>query len=710
MAETRIESLDAAQAAQSRLKAQAAAAPAPYQDHYMPGGDVAATDAAEAVDEAAQPDGFRTWLVESRIGFGSETATGQAAQRGMAVGQRLAYRRETLDYGNFDLQIDARHTTGSDATLGGIGSLGYASSATSNRFTLRNSGLPLGDGRFVDSALGDIHSELTPGLTRNYRLSLGSASVRGASVRVFEDGTDLRAGFGERGDMAGGPYPGFEKSQGTLGWIGVTRRIDSRWTASAQIDQANNIPATDVDPVSGLGTGSRNVTSWASSLAYGGDGDGADDGPFKLRATLLGSHTSSADPSVPSATAQGLSLEASLRTGRYKQEFGVYSGQPDLFFGDYALATGTRTAYWRVDHSAGRMSWGAGVDLDRAAADATFTPVAYRRTGVSGNVQYQLDRNSSLGGSLSVYRLHYDYAAGDTASADDGSGSRSFNGNLYYQTRFFDWPASRFSLTAQGNHQIVYGSNPATGQELQWEQDWIGGRFDSMRPQLTTTLGYARDQSNGAASYYPTASVQMRWWMDDSFNMSANLRYSSQSGQLYTSQGLSGSFTADKALSDGWHVGVAIDLNQARNTVLPTSALGPQVYRSNEKTVSVYLRWDGSAGKAYALAGMRHGTSDAGSGRIDGRVFLDANRDGLPQSGEGGANHVEVLLDGRDPVTTDRDGRFEFPLVSPGHHQLSLTPDTVPLPWGAADEGGVSVDVPLRGRVAALIPVVKVGE
>ena len=90
-------------------------------------------------------------------------------------------------------------------------------------------------------------------------------------------------------------------------------------------------------------------------------------------------------------------------------------------------------------------------------------------------------------------------------------------------------------------------------------------------------------------------------------------------------------------------------------------------------------------------------------------MFFDANRDGEAQIGEGGAANVEVLLDGRYRTTTDRDGRFEFPMVGTGRHQLTLTLDSVPLPWGVASDGGVSVDVPLRGQATAEIPVVKVG-
>ncbi|RYF74974.1 MAG: hypothetical protein EOO22_05840 [Comamonadaceae bacterium] len=68
------------------------------------------------------------------------------------------------------------------------------------------------------------------------------------------------------------------------------------------------------------------------------------------------------------------------------------------------------------------------------------------------------------------------------------------------------------------------------------------------------------------------------------------------------------------------------------------------------------------------------------------------------------------MLDGRYRTTTDRDGRFEFPLVTTGRHQLTLTPETVSLPWGAALDAGVSVDVPLRGQATTGIPVIKVGQ
>ena len=91
-------------------------------------------------------------------------------------------------------------------------------------------------------------------------------------------------------------------------------------------------------------------------------------------------------------------------------------------------------------------------------------------------------------------------------------------------------------------------------------------------------------------------------------------------------------------------------------------------------------------------------------------MFYDANRDGEQQAGEVGVAGVEVVLDGRYRTVTDRDGQFEFPVVPTGHHRLSLTQESVPLPWGASGDNTSSVHVPLRGQASASIAVVKVSE
>ena len=103
MAEARIESLDRNQAEQARLKALSDGAAPAYQDRFMDPDEIAQSAATEP--EAEQPEGFRAWVVESRLGLGDSRTTGYGRQRATEIGQRLEYRRETLNY----VQAEGRH-------------------------------------------------------------------------------------------------------------------------------------------------------------------------------------------------------------------------------------------------------------------------------------------------------------------------------------------------------------------------------------------------------------------------------------------------------------------------------------------------------------------------------------------------------------------------------------------------------------------------
>ncbi|RYF33631.1 MAG: hypothetical protein EOO21_05575 [Comamonadaceae bacterium] len=221
----------------------------------------------------------------------------------------------------------------------------------------------------------------------------------------------------------------------------------------------------------------------------------------------------------------------------------------------------------------GRLNWGVAVDSERAAADRTFGTVGHRRTSLSGNFQYLMDRHNSVGGNVSLYQTRYQRTVAGTdlfGAAPSTGGTRSLYGHAFWQTRLGALPRSRFSVTVRRNEAIVLGGLNATGEEVQWEQDWISGRYETLRPELTTTLGYARDESSGNTQRYPTAGLQFRWWVDSSFSVLGNLRYTSRSSNLYTSRGLSGTVTAEKDLGKGWRTGISAHLNQARSAALQT--------------------------------------------------------------------------------------------------------------------------------------------
>jgi len=706
VADALIQSVDRLQAEQERLRAKIASQPAAYEDKVMSESEAGPAPDADNGPAADQPQGLRSWSVESRVGWGQSSDSTLPTRQATEMGVRFEYRQETLNWGDIRLQVDTRHLEGDRLTeFGGIGSLGYARETTSDRLTLRNVGMPLTPGLFADNTLGDMYSEVTDGLSRNYRLSLGSSTVRGLSTRIFGDGLDIRAGTGERGYWAGGPYPGYEKGQGNLSWLGASRRLSDEWTVAGQFDRAQDVPAYYYSIVTPMGIGAKDVSSWAGSATYAPRALAEQDA--KVRTTLLGSQVSSDTFGVANGGANGVFVEASAKLGRYAHQFGGYAADPNLHFGDTALINGNRGAYWRVDHYGYRLSWGAGLDYERGESDLLFNPYGYQRSGGSANAQYNIDRDSSVGGAINAYQTRYD---SDAATAYQPADNRSLYGNAYYQTRFFDLPRTRFSLTVMRNEQIVLFGDTATGQEVEWEQDWITGRYEVQRPELTTTLGWARDASSGQVRHYPTAGVIARYWFDSNFYIAANLRYTSQDSDLSTSRGLSGAISAEKELAPGWHTGVSVNLNQARSTTLQTPLYAPNVYRSNDKTLYVYLRYDGSSGTPFQTVGLRNG--GAGSGSVAGRIFQDANRDGRQQPGETGLANVEVVLDGRFRTLTDRDGQYEFPMVTTGSHQITLTPESVPLPWGMRgdDDNGVSVQVPLRGRAYADIPVIKVGD
>jgi len=57
---------------------------------------------------------------------------------------------------------------------------------------------------------------------------------------------------------------------------------------------------------------------------------------------------------------------------------------------------------------------------------------------------------------------------------------------------------------------------------------------------------------------------------------------------------------------------------------------------------------------------------------LEGSVFLDRNRNGIRDEGDGGVGNIPMCLDGRRVIATDLVGRYEFPEVEPGPHEVVL--------------------------------------
>ncbi|TWO66141.1 hypothetical protein FN976_26725 [Caenimonas sedimenti] len=684
-----MQSLDRVQAEQERLKKMLQGVPKAYVDKVMVPGDLPSL-AGEELEGSGSASGYRAYMTETRLNA-AQTDDGLQLRSSRELGQRLAYRHQTLNYGIFDAQVDLRATSG-DPQLGfGLGAAGRERSA---RFTLRNLGLPLTPRAFADTAAGDIYSEVTDGLARTYRMSLGHRPVRGLATRLFGDGFDVRAGTGERGAFAGGPFPGFEPLPGRVSWLGGSTRLPNGLLLGLQANQASGVLEAD-----GTGT-TQDIASVAASAGFGGAVYA--DGSSRGRLTLIRSRTTGLGQP---REAQGWFVEGGVAGFGLRHEFGVYAADDNLYFGDTQLPADNRGAYWRVDGGGMRHSWGLGLQVEDTNPDRSSETQANRLFGFQANGEYRFNRNQAVGGSLHLERRR-NLSVGGPGQADRGA--RSLYASGYFQTQSWGGGRTRVRATVRRNEILVTDALPASGEEVEIEHDWIRGRYETMRPELVTTLGLARERSNGVSVVTPTAGLSFRFWPDADWSVSGHLRYTSSDSNLTTSRGLSGVVDTEKQLADGWRVGASLSLNQAVVDLNRLVDGEPRVTRSNDKIASVYVRWEGASGTTARGLGTR--TGQPGGGGLGGIVFFDADRDGEQQAAEKGVPGVEVLLDGSFRATTDANGRFDFPLVTTGRHQLSLRLESVPLPWGAAAGQTWNAEVPLRGLATIRIPVVRVGE
>lgn len=676
-ASVQIESVDESQVEQEKLKTILENAPPAYQDKVMSAPELLelTTEEAEAV-----PEGFQSYFVETRANYTDSKTNKTGLRKTGDLGLRFEYLYETASFG--DLKIQAQ--TSQQANNKQQPNLRFEEDDADSSVTLINNNLYLTPSIAADSALGDISSELTDALRRNSRLSLGSDSLRGARTRIRGEKFDLRLGSGDLGDLKGSPYSGYRQTDGRLSWLGASHKLGKDFVFGVQVNQVDSFK----NPVNDK----PKLTSAALALSYDKD----DENDKKLRLTLLKSQKNAAEQLIDS---QGAYLEGSFRVGRYTHEFGVYRTDPELYFGDNLLNSDEQGAYWRLARHGSQFSFSAGLSVDENKAKEKGQNQQAKKLGVDGNVSYRIDRNHSYGGSLRLQQTRYDNA--------EENDQRSIYAYAYYELINENWGRSRFSTTVHRNEKIVVNDVAATGDELQWEQDWLANANKglSAQPELVTTLGLAHDRSADETQSYPTAGITGRYWPTPDWSLSSSLRYSSSTGKLSNSQGLAGSVASDYVITPGLAVGLSVSLNQAKVELDRDGINEAQTSRSTDKSAQVYLRWEGNRGREHSVIGKRT-VGSAGTGSVVGFIFFDTNQDGQRQADEAGVPEVEVYLDSGYSVRTDKNGYYEFMRVATGEHALTLNLDTVPLPWSVKEES-LSVDVSLRGQATANLALTK---
>lgn len=163
---------------------------------------------------------------ESRYGFQVSTHPVLFAKE-RTNGASVYFPQQTVNYGEWNLQVEGRLRRGTELLSPGAQGYAYAygMKPRSERITLRNYGLPVTASVFADSTFGDQMGDVTDASSATTVCS-GSSVVRGATTRIYGAGFDVIAGMGQRGSLVGVPFPGFESFWWITGLGGASRRFE----------------------------------------------------------------------------------------------------------------------------------------------------------------------------------------------------------------------------------------------------------------------------------------------------------------------------------------------------------------------------------------------------------------------------------------------------------------------------------------------------
>jgi len=147
---------------------------------------------------------------------------------------------------------------------------------------------------------------------------------------------------------------------------------------------------------------------------------------------------------------------------------------------------------------------------------------------------------------------------------------------------------------------------------------------------------------------------------------------------------------------------------QARYRVTPNAEL-TAIYSddfSGRTDFSIGLR-----GRINFNPPRRHTLPDEGKGIINGRLFLDRNRDGIRQDSEPGVPGVRIALTGtRLGLNTSRNGYFTIQNVNAGLYGVNVSKRTLPLGYLVPEDAQPRVTVSAGHRTEIEIPLVLSGQ
>ena len=537
-----------------------------------------------------------------------------------------------------------------------------ASNPSGSTLTLRQRGLPIDGGWFTNNEIGVIGS-LAPALNQTAsRVYVPTYLLQGVSTEWLNpaEGLQLQASSGQPGRLDGSVSGRFEAFSGLVNSAGL-QVSEGPWTFAARVADARRLALTSDPAQSG---GLLDATSVQLSARR-------QIGTQSLQVNGL-STTSSRSP----RTQNGVWADGETQDGPTAYSAGLFWLDPGLSWAGQPMASDAAGGYVRTSMQTRQWSAEGGFDLLRSVSDP-------QRTGIfaTGSGRWRYSRSVSVGAGASVRRFN-------------GNAWSSFS-ELRWQN---DWGGSglRLELASQTQQRT---------RLMTLDHDWQVATSWSLATSVTAgqrTFGGQNETLWGTAlslSAPLTSDVSLRGNVALEQAGSGNNRTGINAGLSWR-------------VTPQWSLDANYNLNRG-STRLNTSIdpLAPPLPFENSTTQSrsvyVALRWEDRAGSRSSPLG---GLALQGGGRIEGTVFMDANRNGRQEAGETGPVGVTVYLDNRYAARTDGQGRFVFDFVASGNHTLTVLRETLPLPWVPAQDQAIPVEVRVRDNLRLSIGAVRSNE
>ena len=419
--------------------------------------------------------------------------------------------------------------------------------------------------------------------------------------------------------------------------------------------------------------------------------------------SILPNHFRSSVTAATSGSSRAFLAGLEQQKERFSQSAGFYYYAPDFVWMDRTLGNDNIGMYYRFSDATRAVNYGASLEWQRLGLDDDA--LSKRNTiFFSSNVGYRLNRTNQ-------FNLTYRYReSNDLTSQLTDNSTKQHHLRGYWNMQHSADTRSTTSLSLQvlspqlnavdeyysvANYSLSHAFNNGASGNLSLEYTHNDTAFNVSRSydvslgwqqsfqshQLSINTGYRTgNSSRGTRDNNWTANIAHYWTLSDHLFIASNLSYNRNVFELVT------------------------DPNQlvtASDPIFDSSYL-------QELSASINLSYNFGGSQSPSILSTQAGKH--GAGRIQGRIIIDDNADGIAQANEKGLAGIEVYLNSTHLVQTDENGYFSFASVGVGEHSLFIDESSLPLPWSLNGQEFHPITVRLRTTSNLVIPITTINQ